>query len=250
VTCEHVSWETLGDYCADLLSAEERGHIDRHLASCATCSVSAAEIQHVRTVLADMGGQPLPMPHSVWQRLDSTLAREAEERGRAGAPYDTPPMGGRRRNRVILAAAAAVLAATGTGLILQRSAEPTAHVSASAADSTASSSRASRQPGRQGSAAAAEPLSVPATAPALSPGNLANYARRLTAAEKQDRLSTSQGGGTASASCLSPDVPPAAIVRVIRWQKAPAVVVVSPGPRRVRVLGCRTGTRVLYATSY
>jgi hypothetical protein len=251
VTVEHVTWEALSDYCADLLPSEERAHVDRHLASCADCSTAVDSIQHVRAALADIGEQPLRMPPAVWQRLESALAQEAVDQGRGGAhlPAPAPPAVSRRPRRVVLAAAAAVLAVAGAGVVLQRATQPSGHGAASAA-ATKSAGGSNSQRDASGSGLSAAPLAVPGNAPTLSPGDVANYARRLTAASKQSSLNRHRKADRAGPTCVSPHVPPDSVVRAIRWRDAPAVLIVNPAARHVRVLSCHTGTRVLYATSY
>lgn len=127
----HIDLDTLADHAEGLLSADRATSVTAHLDSCAECRMQLADLNDLSRMLAATPAPPLPA--GVAARIDSALAREAEEAARRPAdPAYQPDYGigkvvpisrAQRRNRwmrgLVAAAAAAVLIGGGATVAAQ-----------------------------------------------------------------------------------------------------------------------------------
>src|SRR5262249_38719483 len=88
----HPTTDELADWHAD--TRDESGQaarISSHVANCPACAAEVAALDAVAAVLAEAGGEPVPMPDDVAASLDAALARVSLERA-----YDVPSLDERR----------------------------------------------------------------------------------------------------------------------------------------------------------
>lgn len=140
----HPSLETLADLDEGLLEPLEAASVTAHLAGCADCRASHAELQTVPTRLAaleDVG----PVPTDVGARLDATWADELARPLEGTAAATVTPLSSvsarrpRRDNRYLQAAAAAVLLLAAVGVGVSAVAHRNSAQTSSASDSAGSS---------------------------------------------------------------------------------------------------------------
>ena len=196
----HPSIDQIADLDAGVLPAAEASELSAHLDACTSCSEVMGELAEVKTLLADAGQTPVPVPSDVVLALDAALDRAraedaagvtslAEHRTAstpAGSPTGSSP---RRPGRLLLGAAAAVAVFAVGGAVVDQ----LGLLSGSQSDSTASvadqelgGSKAGSGPtenGNPGSDSAgqgSQSLRVPRTAaPTLYQANAAAYAAGL-----------------------------------------------------------------------
>lgn len=106
----HPNEDTLHEYVDESLDARERGEVERHLSSCATCRQFVDDLREIRSVAASL--DPRNPPVRAWSRLERAIKLEQERHGqREPAPRKrgTAPF-------VWLGVAAALILATWVGI--------------------------------------------------------------------------------------------------------------------------------------
>lgn len=108
----HPSEEALTDYIDGALDTRERGEIDRHLESCATCRRLVDDSREIKSVASSLELREPPIRS--WMRLERAIKLEGRPGAAAGAAarfaWAQP------RRLAWLAAAAAIVIATAVGL--------------------------------------------------------------------------------------------------------------------------------------
>jgi Putative zinc-finger len=247
---DHLSRDVIGDYTAGVLSTTEQQAVERHLSTCPHCSALAADAEDVQAALSDLASSPPPMPELVWRQLEARLRSEAQSA--TGVAADRPGRTWRphRPARRLLSAAAAVLVAAGVGVALERGLQSAGTNSPAASTASGMSARGGGRQTSNGAASSRSPQAKAGSLPtALAPDNVTTYARRLAAAREKSPGASGPPSGTGT-TCATPRVSPSALVEVVQWRDAPAVLVVRTAHRQIRVFDCRTAARVLYAGRY
>jgi len=280
----HPTPDELSDLVEGLLDGADLDRVRTHVDACADCQEEVAAVDAVRSLLADAGQEPTPMPAAVADRLDTAIARAQTERA-AGVPSlderrerPTPaPTPVRRRGRSILiggAAAAAVIVlggvvVDGIGDLGTGGSDDSADAGSAASDED-SGGDAVMEPPEKESAEDQRPSPAEQDAerqlterfytfdnpgvPTLSPDNTGAYASELASAQ-----AAKSARSTVPRACqpLAQQTDAAAAlsrrsrVAEVRWEAGDkALLVVDPRRRTADVYGCGTDPQLLFTTSY
>jgi hypothetical protein len=256
----HPSLEELAELQEGVLDAEREPEVAAHLAACDECASATAALSEVGTVLTAAASVPIPIPADRAASLQDALRRAGAESA-AGVPSldehrDRRQPRGTAAARMRIprwvsaagAAAAVVLACYG-GISLLNSGSP--HGSSSSADSAASGGGVAARRG-SGSEAAPGPsrdsfsYQTPGKSagkiPAVTPQTLAGYAAELA---------SRPASGPTRSSCApaAADLPNRSRAAAIRWEGAPALVVVDLTRHRATVYAC-SDAAALFSTRY
>jgi len=75
---DHVSLDILADAAEDLLTNDERDHVEKHLRTCVECAELARTLSVATDAIRDLAAPP--MPSAVQERLIALVREESERR--------------------------------------------------------------------------------------------------------------------------------------------------------------------------
>jgi hypothetical protein len=232
--------------------------------------LTAEEERELAALLADSAGRgPVTPPPHVVARLDAVLAelvaeRAAEERPTTAEPGEAPAGGGtvvplearrRRLPRVLLAAAAVVVGGYAVGNLAlggSLTGDDGGGVSTDSAGAGTGGGRASQSQSPEADAQSLARLNGMALAPTIRSDHLAADVRRVIRLFTRHPVpeavlpknTPARRGGKLGAACPVPRLTDAQRRYQVRYQGAPAGLVVGPrhdGQADVTIYSCRTG---------